>query len=157
MIKRRACADRRKQCIWTGKQDAASPTIAVEALLFTLVMDALEERDVATCDLLGFSLQTDIEGDILLWIDGSLALLLVKIDRKSWKKHLRYNRKNPVICSKLALFELIVLPIFRYYNRHPCAAFCQQEVNIGYLVHPTIRTRWLDVSKIGRKNWQKYP
>ena len=31
MIKGRACADERKQCVWTDKQDAAFPTIAVEA------------------------------------------------------------------------------------------------------------------------------
>ena len=61
------------------------------------------ERGVATCDLPGVFLQTDMEGDILLRIDGALALLLVKIDRKRWKKHLRYKRKNPVIyvnCDK---------------------------------------------------------
>ena len=42
MIKGRACADGRKQHIWTDKQDAASPTIAVEALFYTLIIDALE-------------------------------------------------------------------------------------------------------------------
>ena len=67
-------------------------------------MDALEEREVATCDLLEFFLKTDMEGDILLRIDGALALLLVKIDRKRWKKHLRYKGKNSVIhvnCDKV--------------------------------------------------------
>ena len=81
-IKGSACAEGRKQRVWTDKKDASSPIIAVEALFYTLIMDALEERDVATCDLPGFFLQTDMEGDILLQINGALALLLVKIDRK---------------------------------------------------------------------------
>ena len=64
-------------------------------------MNEIEGRDVvATCDLPGFFLQTDMEGDILLRIDGILAMLLVKIDRKHWKKHLKYRGKNSVIYVK---------------------------------------------------------
>ena len=44
-IKGRACADGGKQPVWTDKQDAASPTIAVESLFYTLIMDAFEERE----------------------------------------------------------------------------------------------------------------
>ena len=58
-IKGRARADGRKQRVWIDKQDAASPTIAVEALFYALIMDALEARDVAACDLPKFFLQTD--------------------------------------------------------------------------------------------------
>ena len=59
-VKGRACADGRKQRLWMQKEETASPTIAVEALFYTFVMDAMEERDVATCDLPGHFLQTEM-------------------------------------------------------------------------------------------------
>jgi hypothetical protein len=102
-VKGRACADGRKQRIWTTKEDSSSPTIAIEALFYTLMIDALERRHVATCDIPGHFLQTDMEGRLILRIDGALALLLVEIDPKRWKKHLKWHRKKPVIfvlCNK---------------------------------------------------------
>ena len=53
--------------------------MVIEALLFMLIMDALEGRDVATCDLPGHFLHTDMVEEILLRLDGPLALLLMKI------------------------------------------------------------------------------
>ena len=67
------------------KEDTTSPTIAVEARFYTFVMDALEEHDVATCDLPGLFLQTEMEGKMIIRIDGALALLLVKINPERWK------------------------------------------------------------------------
>ena len=52
----------------------------------------MEGRDVATCDLPGFFLQTDMEEFILLRVDaGVLVLLLVKLDQRRWKKNLRHQ------------------------------------------------------------------
>ena len=53
-IKGRVCAEGKPRRVWTDKQDTASHTTAVEALFYTLIMDALEGSDVATCDLPGF-------------------------------------------------------------------------------------------------------
>eukprot|EP00536_Pseudo-nitzschia_multiseries_P016419 jgi/Psemu1/46114/gm1.46114_g len=44
-IKGQAYADGRKQQIWTQKEDASSPTIALEALFYTLIVNVMEERD----------------------------------------------------------------------------------------------------------------
>ena len=78
------------QHIWTDNQDSSSHTIAIGALIYTLIIDALGGRDLATYDLPYYFLQTDMEGKILLCIYGVLALLLVKVNSKRWKKHLRY-------------------------------------------------------------------
>ena len=87
-IKGRACADRRPQRIWTEKQDSTYPTIDVEALFYTLIMDAMEGRDVAICDLPGNFLQTNTEEFLLLRVNGALALLLVELNQKRQKKYL---------------------------------------------------------------------
>ena len=57
--------------------------IILHPKFYTLIRDVIEGRDaVATCDLPGYFLQTDTEGDILLRINESFLalLLLVKLD-----------------------------------------------------------------------------
>ena len=65
-VKRRACADGRKQRIWMDKEDTKSPTVATEALFYLLMIDAFKDRDVATLDLPGHFLQTPMEGKLIL-------------------------------------------------------------------------------------------
>ncbi len=50
-IKGRGCADGRKQREHTAQEDASSPTVAIEAVMLTSVIDAKENRDVATVDM----------------------------------------------------------------------------------------------------------
>ena len=99
-VKTRACADGRMQRLWTVKADVSSPTIAFKALLYTLMVDAMERRDVATIDLPGHFLQTEMDELLILKIQGAIAKLLVEMDPKRWKKHLRYERGRPVIYVK---------------------------------------------------------
>ena len=49
-IKARTCANGSVQRGWMSKDEAASPTAAVESILLTAVIDAAEERCVATVD-----------------------------------------------------------------------------------------------------------
>ena len=52
----------------------------------------------------------------MLRINGALALLLVKTDRKRWKKHLRYKGKSPVIyvnCDK-AIYRTVTAALVSY-------------------------------------------
>ena len=115
-VKGRACADGRKQRLWTKKEDVSSPTIAFEALLYTLMIDAMEGRDVATIDLPGHFLQTDMDEKLILKIQGALAMLLVEMNPSRWKKHLRHERGRPVIyvkCMK-AIYGTINAAILAY-------------------------------------------
>ena len=50
-IKARGCADGRKQRETTSKEDASAPTVSIEAVMLSAVIDAMEERDVATVDI----------------------------------------------------------------------------------------------------------
>jgi hypothetical protein len=47
-IKGRGCADGRKQRDYMTKQETSAPTVATEALILTCVIDAIEDRDIAT-------------------------------------------------------------------------------------------------------------
>ena len=46
-IKGRGCADGRKQHLWKSKDETSSPTISVEALFTTCLIDAKEGRDIS--------------------------------------------------------------------------------------------------------------
>jgi hypothetical protein len=51
VIKGRGCADGCKQRAFIEKEQASSPTVSLEALLLTCVIDALEKRYIATTEL----------------------------------------------------------------------------------------------------------
>ena len=52
-IKGRVVADGRKQRDTVPREDAASPTIQLESLLISLLIDAYEGRDVAVSGVVG--------------------------------------------------------------------------------------------------------
>ena len=61
---------------------------------------AMERRNNATIDLPGHFLQLDMDGLIILKIQGPLAKLLVEMNPEMWKKHLQYKRGRHVIYVK---------------------------------------------------------
>ena len=52
-IKGRACADGRSQRAYIPKEEAAAPAVSLDSLMLTLMTDAYEGNDVATCDITG--------------------------------------------------------------------------------------------------------
>ena len=79
-IKGRGCADGRKQRVYKSKADVSSPTVAIESVILSGAIDAAERRDVATCDIPGAFMQTDIDELIHVRMDGELAEIMAKID-----------------------------------------------------------------------------
>jgi hypothetical protein len=63
-VKARMCADRCKQKDGTwSKQDTTLPTVAMESVFITVVIDAHKGRDVACFDIPGAFLYADIDED----------------------------------------------------------------------------------------------
>ena len=60
-IKGRRCADGRKQRMYTPKDAASSPTVAIESVLISCTIDAFENREVAVCDIPGAFMQADMD------------------------------------------------------------------------------------------------
>ena len=77
-IKGRGCADGRKQRGHMTKEDMSSPTASTEGLLLSCTIDAQEERDVATMDIHGGFMQTDVNDTVYVRLSGPLATLLKK-------------------------------------------------------------------------------
>ena len=99
-IKGRGCADGRKQRLYKTKHDTSSPTASTESLFLSCVIDALERRDVATIDIPGAFMQTDIDELTHVKLTGPLALLMVRVDPK-YGKFIQCDKGTPVLCARL--------------------------------------------------------
>ena len=60
-LKGRTCADGSTQRVWMSRDEVSSPTVSTEATMITGVIEALERRDVATCDIPNAFVQTDLD------------------------------------------------------------------------------------------------
>ena len=84
-IKGRGCADGRKQRIYKDKSETSSPTVKLESLMLSSTIDAFERRKVVTCDVPGAFMQTDIDEEIHVRLEGEMAELLASVDSKKKK------------------------------------------------------------------------
>ena len=57
-IKGKGCADVSPQQLFMQNEDTTSPTISIQGIMFSFVIGAKEDRDVATADIPGYFLRT---------------------------------------------------------------------------------------------------
>ena len=100
-IKGRGCADGRKQRGHMTKEETSSPTVSTEGLLLSCTIDAQEGRDVATTDIPGAFMQTDINDTVYVRLSGPLATLLAKVDKDKYEKFVVEEGGKPVIYVRL--------------------------------------------------------
>lgn len=65
-LKGRAVVDGRKQRMFIKKEDVTSPTVKLESLVLSLLIDAKENKDVATADVVCASLIVDIKDHVIV-------------------------------------------------------------------------------------------
>ena len=92
-IKARGCADGRPQSIYTNNEDASSPTVSIEAMVLSCAVDAKENRYVVS-DIPGAFLHADMEENVCMLLEGTVAEMIVKLDPSTYKKHIWYNKKG---------------------------------------------------------------
>jgi hypothetical protein len=69
-VKGRGCADGRKQREFLGKDETSSPTVSIETVMLTSIIDAQEGRDVATVDIPGAFMQVDMDDIVRTRFEG---------------------------------------------------------------------------------------
>jgi hypothetical protein len=88
-VKGRGCADGRKQCRYTDQADAASLTVATEAVFLMAIIDALENRDVAVVDIPGAFMQVNLDDETIhVCLTRKMVELLLEIDHKMYEPFL---------------------------------------------------------------------
>jgi Reverse transcriptase (RNA-dependent DNA polymerase) len=100
-IKGRGCADGRKQRAYIAKEDAASPTVATEAVFLTAVVDALEGREVAVVDVPGAFMQADMDEVVHVRFTGKMVELLLEIDENMYKPYVTLEKGEKVMYVEL--------------------------------------------------------
>jgi hypothetical protein len=100
-IKGRGCADGRKQRAYIAREDAASPTVATESVFLTMVIDALEGRDVAVLDVPGAFMQADMDELVHVRFTGKMVDLLMEIDQNMYGPCIVKEGKETVMYVEL--------------------------------------------------------
>ena len=81
-IKGRVVADGRKQKMYVSKEESSSPTIQLESLMMSLMIDAKENRDVATADIVGAYLLAEMQDKVIVKLKGTSVDILCKANNK---------------------------------------------------------------------------
>ena len=96
-VKGRAVAGGNKQRGYIDKEDASSPTVAIESVILTSIVDALEKRDVAIVDIPNAFVQTVVEEKskrFIIRIRGMLVDMLLKIAPEVCQSYVTIDKKG---------------------------------------------------------------
>ena len=93
MLKGRSCVNGRPQQAYISKEEAASPTTTLESLLITLLIDAWEEKDVATADVVRAYLNTYMRDFVIVKLVGGEEDIISKLNPE-YKKYVTYENKK---------------------------------------------------------------
>jgi len=93
-IKARGCADGQPQVQYTRKEEVSSPTVSLEAMMLLCAIDAKEGRYVIVTDIPGAFLHADMEDEVHMILEGTIAKLIVKLDPSMYRKYIWHSQKG---------------------------------------------------------------
>jgi hypothetical protein len=99
-LKGRTCADGSVQRSHFDKSETTSPTVAHDALIYTILIDAKERRDVATADVVGAYLNADMDQFTLMKLTGEAVDIMVSVDN-SYADFVSHTNGKPVLYLQL--------------------------------------------------------
>jgi len=116
-----------------NKEETASPTVMLESIFLTCVIDAEEERDVAVVDIPNAFIQTRHSGStVILKIKGQLAEILCSCAPHIYKTFITYEDEAPVIYVEVlkAIYGLLESALLFYKKLR------SDVEKIGFKVNP---------------------
>jgi hypothetical protein len=84
-----------------SKEEASAPTVAIESVMLSAIIDAIKGRDVATVDIPGAFMQADIDKVVHVKSEGEIAEMLVKLDPKLYRKYVKDEHGKSVFYIEL--------------------------------------------------------
>ena len=100
-VKGRGCADGRKQRVYIAKEESTTPTASTDAVFLTVLIDALEGREVAVLDVPGALMQADIDELVHVRFTGEMVNMLLQIDSEMYKDYVVVERGKRVMYMEL--------------------------------------------------------
>jgi hypothetical protein len=115
-VKARSCANGSVQRSHVAKEEAASPTVALESVFVTAAIDARENREVVTIDIPGAFLHATNDDYVVMRMNGTLAELMAKTDPKLYRKYLTDEKGKKVlyVCLQKALYGMMKCALLFY-------------------------------------------
>ena len=135
-IKEWMVAGGNKQRGTIDKEDAASPTAALESVLLASTIDAAEERDVPVIEITNAFIQTRIKNEkdkLVLRLRGKLADILIKMAPAIYRKHITISIKGETVLHMRALDAIygIMKAALLFYQK-----FVGDLMTIGFELNP---------------------
>jgi Reverse transcriptase (RNA-dependent DNA polymerase)/Zinc knuckle len=100
-IKARGCADGRKQRIYKSKEETSTPTVAIESVMISCVIDAYERRVVATADVPGAFMHADMDETLFMRLEGPIAKSLLEINPNKYKDYVENENGKTILYVQL--------------------------------------------------------
>jgi hypothetical protein len=136
-IKGRTCADGRPQRKYVSKDDSSSPTVSNDAFLMSLIIDAFEERDVATADVEGAYLHADMDDFTIMKITSNDHIKILCEVNSEYKQYIEVNEKSGqrtlYVQLAKALYGCIKSALLWY------RLFSETLVTMGFQLNPVDR------------------
>jgi hypothetical protein len=135
-IKGRTIACGNTQCDYISKEDASSPTIAMEAVLLSCIIDAEEGRDAAVVEIPNAFVQTRVENEkdmAFIKISGVLVDILVEIAPDVYKPYVSREKKGMkqlLVQFQNALYGTMFASLL--YHRK----FVKSLTDFGFIINP---------------------
>ena len=102
--------------MYTNKEDRSSPTI------LSCTIDAKENRYVLVSSIPGVFLHTDMDYNVHMLLEGTVAEMIVKLDPTIYIKHTWYNKQG-----KPMLYVQLKKPYMEHYMQHYYSGSCYQS------------------------------
>jgi hypothetical protein len=104
---------------WLSREDSASPTVSLESILLTAVIDEKEERDIMTVDVPNAFIQTALpqgEERVTMKITGVLVDLLVQMAPEVYGSYVVYENDKKVLYVQVlqALYGMLSAALLWY-------------------------------------------
>jgi hypothetical protein len=118
-----------------SKENTSSPTVAMESVLLTTLVDAQENHDVAIVDILNAFIQTVVEDDedkVVMKIRGHIVDVLVKVAPKVYGPYVstdKQGRKQLLVECLNTIYGTMVASLL-YYRK-----FTRSLKNQGYMMN----------------------
>ena len=106
-----------------SKEDTTSPTVSTEALLLSCVIDETENRHVATCDIPGAFMQSNMKNTsnekVTIKLEGLMAQLLLQIAPNDYEEFVEIENGKPFIYAIMekALYGTLQAALLFYENQ----------------------------------------
>jgi hypothetical protein len=138
-VKGQTCANGSTQRKYMDRDEAASPTASTESILITATIDAKQNRDIMTADILNAFVQTDVDkknyvkGErLILKARGPIVNMLLDIAPEVYTDFVTYERGSKIIYLQMlkALYGMLQASLL-YYKK-----FRADVESIGFEINP---------------------